>query len=119
MEPVTDFDSSYSLGGVSMYSMRSLLFSFLWFSSLIFAELSTATEINQGMMLSNSCAACHGAKGKSPGAIPSINGKSAKFLFESLKEFQTGARPSTVMGRHAKGYSDEELRLIAEYFSKQ
>ena len=102
-----------------MYIKRSLQFSFLWISLLIFSESGTATEITQGMMLSNSCAACHGTKGKSPGAIPSIDGKSAKFLFESLKEFQTGARPSTVMGRHAKGYSDEELRLIAEFFSKQ
>ena len=70
-------------------------------------------------MLSNSCAACHGTKGKSPGAVPSINGKSAEFLLDTLKQFQSGARPSTVMGRHAKGYTEEELRLIAEFFSKQ
>jgi cytochrome c553 len=28
-------------------------------------------------------------------------------------------REATVMGRHATGYSDEEIRQIAEYFSKQ
>jgi len=78
-----------------------------------------AVEITQGMMLSNSCAACHGTGGKSPGAIPSINGKSADFIFQVLSEFQNGTRPSTVMGRHAKGYSTQELRLIAEFFSQQ
>lgn len=95
------------------------IFTWLWLSSLSHAESSSATAIDPGMMLSHSCAACHGTQGKSPGAIPSINGKSAEFLFESLKEFQTGVRPSTVMGRHAKGYTEEELRLIAEFFSKQ
>ena len=79
----------------------------------------SATEITQGMMLSNSCAACHGTDGKSPGAIPSIYGKSAQFISQALTEFRAGTRPSTVMGRHAKGYSDEEIKLIAEYFASQ
>lgn len=89
------------------------------FASLAMTNISLATEITEGMMLANSCAACHGTKGKSPGAIPSIDGKSANFLLQALKDFQTGARASTIMGRHAKGYSEQELRLIAEFFSKQ
>lgn len=80
---------------------------------------STATEITQGVMLSNSCAACHGTDGKSPGAIPSIHGKSAQFISQALIEFRAGTRPSTVMGRHAKGYTDEEIKLIAEHFASQ
>jgi len=83
------------------------------------ATRGMAVDITSGMMLAHSCAACHGTLGKSPGAIPSINGKSAEFIFESLKAFKADTRPSTVMGRHAKGYSDEELRRIAEFFSKQ
>jgi len=80
---------------------------------------SSATEITQGMMLSNSCAACHGTDGKSPGAIPSIHGKSVQFISQALIEFRAGTRPSTVMGRHAKGYTDEEIKLIAEHFASQ
>ena len=91
----------------------------LLFAALLIANMSPAVEITPSMMLANSCAACHGTQGKSPGAIPSINGKSANFIFQALKEFQTGDRPSTVMGRHAKGYSDQELQLIADFFSKQ
>ena len=83
------------------------------------SNISSAVDITQGMMLANSCAACHGTGGKSPGAIPSINGKSTDFLFQALIEFQNGSRLSTVMGRHAKGYSKQELRLIAEFFSQQ
>ena len=76
-----------------------------------------ATEITRGAMLSNSCAACHGTDGKSPGAIPSIYGKSAEFITQALTDFREGNRPATVMGRHATGYTDEEIQLIAEYFS--
>ena len=90
---------------------------FLSFAGTVNSGL--AVEITQSMMLANSCAACHGTGGKSPGAIPSINGKSASFIFQALTEFQNGSRPSTVMGRHAKGYSTQELRLIAEFFSQQ
>lgn len=76
-----------------------------------------AAEISQGAMLSNSCAACHGTDGNSPGAIPSLHGKSADFIARALKEFRSGERSSTVMGRHATGYSDQEIQMIADYFS--
>ena len=91
----------------------------LFFSFLSVSGASMAVEITQAMMLANSCAGCHGTFGKSPGAIPAINGKSAKFIIHAIKEFQTGSRPSTVMGRHAKGYSEQEIQLIAEFFSQQ
>jgi len=83
-------------------------------SSTVYAA---SINISQGAMLSNSCSACHGTDGKSPGAIPSINGKSARFINQALTEFRSGARASTVMGRHAKGYSDKEIKLIADYFA--
>lgn len=91
----------------------------LFLSSLSVSSISFAVEITQATMLANSCAACHGTHGKSPGAIPAINGKSASFLEQSLKDFKSGKRSSTVMGRHASGYSDKEIQLIAEFFSKQ
>jgi sulfide dehydrogenase cytochrome subunit len=74
-------------------------------------------ELTRGAMLSNSCAACHGTDGNSPGAIPTIGGKSAEFIQSALQEFRSGKRTGTVMGRHASAYSDEEIRLIAEFFA--
>lgn len=78
-----------------------------------------AAGISQGAMLSHSCAGCHGTDGKSPGAIPSIHGKSSEFISKALLEFRAGLRPSTVMGRHARGYTDEEIQLIAKHFADQ
>ena len=100
-----------------MFRLRlpaALLFTAASFSVSITAP---AAEISQGAMLSNSCAACHGTDGNSPGAIPTLHGKSADFIERALKGFRSGERESTVMGRHATGYSDEEIALIADYFA--
>lgn len=102
------------------YTVKTLLVNHLC-SILVLLSVTTglcqAVEINRGMMLSHSCAGCHGTDGKSPGSIPSIEGKSAEFISKSLLEFREGKRSSTVMGRHAKGYSDEEIKLIANHFA--
>ena len=103
--------------------MRSPLLMF-GFASIAVAGLLLASpgqtgELSQGQMLSASCAGCHGSDGHSPGSIPDISGKSADFIRTSMLEFKSGQRPSTVMGRQAKGYTDEEIELIAEYFGQR
>ncbi len=86
---------------------------------LLFAAASQAAELSRGAILAASCEGCHGTGGRSPGAIPAIAGKSADYLVETLESFRSGERPSTVMGRHVSGYSEDEIRQIAEYFSSQ
>jgi sulfide dehydrogenase cytochrome subunit len=77
------------------------------------ADVSPATAAN----MARNCFGCHGPDGRSPGAIPALNGKSADFIVQSFKDFRSGERPSTVMGRHAKGYTDAEVTALAEYIS--
>ena len=67
-------------------------------------------------MVSN-CFSCHGTDGRSPGAIPSLTGMNSQQALLVLKEFKSGARSSTVMNRHAKGYTDAELEAMANYIS--
>lgn len=67
-----------------------------------------------------SCAACHGTDGRSDSEQPPLAGKSKEDLVKMLKEFKTDQRKTaTVMHQHAKGYTDEQLERIAEYFSRQ
>jgi len=94
-----------------------LLIASSFISLILTSSVVQAAGITRGAMLSNSCAACHGTDGSSPGAIPSIRGKSVAFITQALTEFRDGKRPSTVMGRHAKGYSDEEIQLLANHFA--
>jgi len=68
------------------------------------------------------CAACHGTDGRSEAdEFPALAGKPKADLLKSLKEFKTGTgnKTPTVMHQHAKGYSDEQLERIADYFSRQ
>ena len=80
--------------------------------------LANADEADsRGYMLASSCAACHGPDGQSPGAIPSLYGKDKEYVATALKEFKSGERSATVMNRLAKGYSDDEIDIIAGWFA--
>ena len=71
-------------------------------------------------MLAYTCAGCHGTNGNSGGpATPTIAGASKEYIVEAMQEYKSGERPSTIMTRIAKGYSEEEFKLMAGYFSKQ
>jgi len=71
-------------------------------------------------MLADTCAGCHGTDGVSTGpATPSLAGMSEVYMVDSMNAFKSGERSSTVMGRIAKGYSEEEFKLMASVFAKQ
>jgi sulfide dehydrogenase cytochrome subunit len=71
-------------------------------------------------MLAHACAGCHGTNGGSAGpTMPSLASQSKTAIVEAMKKFKSGERPSTVMGRLAKGYSDAEIDAIGDFFSKQ
>lgn len=82
-------------------------------ASPISGAISAHAQGADPRLLAFSCAGCHGPGGHSPGTIPSINGRSQAALAEALRGFRAGERPSTVMGRIAKGYSDAEIDAVA------
>ncbi|MEN9433753.1 MAG: hypothetical protein RLZZ422_1342 [Pseudomonadota bacterium] len=78
----------------------------------------TPLPISRASLLVQPCFACHGDKGVSKGLpIPSLTGLSADKLHETLLSFKRDQRPATLMNRIAKGYSDEDLKLIASYLA--
>ncbi|WP_260843265.1 c-type cytochrome [Sedimenticola selenatireducens] len=70
-------------------------------------------------MLSQTCAACHGTMGSSIAVIPTIAGADPEYFVESMQAFKNGERKATVMDRVAKGYSDEQITAMANYFAAQ
>ncbi|WP_438970881.1 c-type cytochrome [Methylophaga sp.] len=70
-------------------------------------------------LLASSCAACHGTNGHSVSGTPSLAGLDKMYFMEQMRHFKTGERPSTVMMKHASGYTEQEIRLLAEFFSQQ
>ncbi|WP_138435890.1 c-type cytochrome [Marinobacter shengliensis] len=73
----------------------------------------------QTSLLAASCANCHGTDGKLAGVIPAIANRPATALENQLMEFKhSDSTRATVMPRIAKGYSDDELKALAQYFSR-
>jgi sulfide dehydrogenase cytochrome subunit len=71
-------------------------------------------------MLANTCAGCHGTSGHSAGpASPIIAGINSTVFVDTMNGYKSGDIYSTIMGRIAKGYTDEELELMAEFFNTQ
>lgn len=69
-------------------------------------------------MLSDTCYGCHGTDGASNGpAIPNIAGLSHDYLADTMAGYASGDIPSTIMGRIAKGYTEEEIDTIATFFA--
>ena len=66
------------------------------------------------------CANCHGTDGKSTNtAIPSLAGRDRGYLEQTLKAYKAGTKSGTIMPQLSKGYTDDEISALAEYFSKQ
>ena len=63
-----------------------------------------------------SCSGCHGPAALGT-AIPSLEGREAADTVAQMQAFRTGQRPATVMGRIAKGFSEDETHAIAEWLA--
>ena len=64
-----------------------------------------------------SCYGCHGSDGASdkPGLLKA---KPAGELEKKLLDFKYDRKHSSIMGRIAKGYTDTELKAVAQYLSQ-
>lgn len=71
-------------------------------------------------MLSNTCNGCHGTNGASAGpSMPIIGGQTPGYIEDAMKKFKSGERPSSIMGRLAKAYSDEDFKAMDKFFSEK
>lgn len=68
------------------------------------------------------CAGCHGTDGRATAAGKrdlSLAGYSRESFVRGMTMYRDGKRKATVMHQVAKGYTDEEIAALADYFSKQ
>lgn len=86
-------------------------------SSLSFAALAQDTHLARN--LAATCASCHGTNGQARGDMKPLAGMAAQQLMQAFAEFKRGARPVTVMHQIARGYTEEQIGLIAGYFAAQ
>ena len=68
--------------------------------------------------LAATCAGCHGTEGRSvTKEVPSLAGMPKAQLISLMQVFKDGTRPATVMHQIAKGYTDQQIVELADYFA--
>ena len=90
--------------------------------ALVLAPLGAAAQDQAAAArsLAATCANCHGTAGRSvTGNVVSLAGLPKEFMLQQFKDFKDGKRPATVMHQLAKGYTDQQIELIADYFAAQ
>ena len=85
------------------------------------AASAAAADPHLGRNLAATCANCHGTNGKAvPGSgMDALAGMEKEKLLQKLKDFKSGAKPATIMHQISKGYTDEQMDLIAAYYAAQ
>ncbi len=83
------------------------------------APASAPVDKHLARNLAAQCANCHGTNGKSVAEVPSLAGVPANVTIQKMKDYRDGKLPATIMHQLAKGYTDEQVALIADYLSKQ
>lgn len=78
-------------------------------------SLTTVTPLN-GRLLASNCFQCHGTNGS--GGFERLTGAPAAEIYGELKSFANGSEDATgIMAAHAMGFTDAQLRAIANYFA--
>ena len=105
-----------------MISLRNITASglaVLLAGSLGFSQVASADGVSRAQLLAAQCNTCHGYNGAGVKPNPSINGEAKADFLDIMQAFASGEQPSSIMDRHAQGYTEDELKLLAEFFSKQ
>lgn len=97
-----------------MVSYRTLLIAGLCVS-LSFVTARAADPIAYGKHLAGECTSCHKADGQDRG-IPSITGWDIAEFVETMKYYQSGARPNQAMQSVAQSLDEDQLKALAAYF---
>ena len=77
------------------------------------------TSPDPGRSLAATCSNCHGTNGVSVGEVASLAGRPKIEIVRAMQDFKAGRRPGTIMPQLAKGFTDEQMDLMAAWFAAQ
>lgn len=81
------------------------------------AALAQGSDRLLARNLAATCANCHGTNGHAVGDMKPIAGMPAEKMIAMLADYRNGNQPATIMHQIVKGYTEEQIRLIADYFA--
>ena len=80
---------------------------------------ASAADPLAGRLLASQCAQCHGTNGNAVSGFESLAGESVNEIYNELKDMQAHTPPEGIMDLQARGYTDEQIQLLAEFFAAQ
>jgi len=83
------------------------------------APRAQAQDAHLARNLAATCANCHGTNGNAQGEMKSLAGRPAAATVALMAQYKAGGLPATIMHQIAKGYTDEQIALIAGYLAVQ
>ncbi len=99
-----------------------MLFSLVLFATTSFAQDKENSQFNtdRAKELVAFCYMCHGENGKSDGEyMATLQGQNKEYIINTMNDFKSGKRYSTMMGIVSTGYDADQIELIAEHFSSK
>ena len=84
-------------------------------------SLAQAADPNLARNLAATCANCHGTNGNAVkgSGMDALAGMEKAKILQKLADFKSGDKPASIMHQISKGYTEEQLDLIAGYFAAQ
>jgi sulfide dehydrogenase cytochrome subunit len=73
---------------------------------LLFSGGSAVAQATDTALLIGGCQGCHGASGQGGNGIP------------SMRAFSANERPATIMDRISRGYTPEQIALLAAHYAR-
>ena len=87
---------------------------------MLLSPTSFAADEGEKTAFKHHCVTCHGYDGKSNASrYPNLAGQNAPYLVSRLKYFRAEEEPGNQMNAQAVLLTDDEIDLLADYFSKQ
>jgi cytochrome subunit of sulfide dehydrogenase len=83
------------------------------------APTAWAQDANLARNLAATCANCHGTNGNARGDMKPLAGVSADKIIAAIADYKSGNQPATIMHQISKGYTDEQIKLVAAFFAAQ
>lgn len=108
---------------IKIFFLLTILAVFTLRPSLTVASTSEQAPSAQTIALMAAvCEGCHRpsqhpASNSTP-SIPQLRNQSSAMLTQKLLDYRSGDRKATVMNRLARGYTETQLKAIAEYLSR-
>ena len=99
--------------------MHRVSLAFCLVVALGLTSAAQASSLAKAQYLAATCANCHGTNGKSNGGQASLAGYDKAKLISTMKDFKSDKRPATIMHQLAKGYTDEQIEVMATFFASQ